>query len=406
MNKSNAELIIITGGSEVTSLAIANAAMKAGIPYAVFSLVKDSLLRKSPNCVAWLDLHPFISNHLKLREKFLYGLDTITISQKTKVAILPTEDGGLRILNEFRDDVLLNAEFSRARHLRMGGIDKAEAAEAIINAGGIEGIAPTLILNNPNEAIDAFHTLGRNCIFKPALKPLDMDLSGLGPRGIKVITQKHHHESPDDVIKRLEKAWSTSQRWVAQPRLLTGANLERSVCTVRGNDHINACQVIERAKFPKIGGTALWVATERKKDLIPSATRLLQAMDVIGICELSYLPDASGSAHMIEFNTRPWLQTELIQSHCFPIITDTIATLRGQTPPPAPLSINYMNGDWIQIERAALAAAALQMNPTQFIKLSFQSIKRSTIIAGYSNTPPCTRVQMAKRSLKKAIPRR
>lgn len=404
--QSNAELIIITGGSEIVSLAIADAARRAAIPYAVFSLVDNSLLRKAPGCTAWIDLHPLICNPVQLREAFLSGLAGITHGRSTPIAILPTDDGSLRILNEYRDDVLSHAEFSRARSLRMGGIDKAEVAEAINGLGILKGISPTLVLDKPSDAINAFDAYGNTVVFKPALKPFNMDLSGMSSDGSKVVTQKNHSESPESVMHRLHTAWPVSQRWVAQPRMLTGANLERSVCAVRSIASINACQVVERAKFPPIGGTAFWVSTENKSDLIPSASQLLQALDVIGICELSYLPDTSEIPHMIEFNPRPWLQIELVEQCCFPIITNSIATLAGKTANLSPPPEKHSEGNWIQLERAALAAGSLQMTPSQLLALSLGTMRHRTIIAGYSSSMPGARMHLAKRAFGKLKARR
>lgn len=401
MSRTAPELLIVSAGSEVAGLALAEAAYAAAIPYAVISLVPRSMLTDAPGCVAWKDLSAFRGDGVRLRGEFLKTLGKLVHAGAPRVAILPSEDGSLRLLNECRDEVLEYGDFPRARALRMGGVDKAEVVELAEREGVTEGLAPSRVLDDPSEAIAILDEFGPGTVFKPALKPLDMDLSGMGRHGEKVVTQRNDGEGAPSVVARLRKAWPMSRRWIAQARLCTGAGLERSVCAVRGNE-IHACQVVERAKYPRMGGTAYWVSTEQRADLVPSASRLLDALDVVGLCELSYLPDASGQGQMIEFNPRPWLQVGLMERAGFAIVAETVAVLRGLQRMASPC---VMACDWVQLERMGLALLTRECSLREWGPMLPLLFQKSTVIAGYGSTLPGVRRRLAVRVLGKVLRR-
>lgn len=401
MTRSVPELLIVSGGSEVVGLALAEAANAAAIPYAVFSLVRRSVLRGAPGCVAWADLAPRTDDWPRLRDAFLKALASLPRSRSSRLAILASEDGGLRLLNECRDDVLVFGEFPRARALRMGGVDKAEVVQLAEGLGGIEGLAPSIVLDDPSAAVAVMDRFGLDAIFKPALKPLDMDLSAMGRHGAKVITARDGRDAPGSVIARLRKAWPTSQRWIAQPRLRTGSGLERSVCAVRNINGLRACQVVERAKSPRMGGTAYWVSTEQRVDLVPAAVRLLEALDVIGVSELSYLPDASGNAQMIEFNPRPWLQIGLVERAGFRIVVDSVAVLRGDAELGTMPSVSVC--DWVQPERVLQAWLTGQCSWSEIARMAPRAFDKATVLGGYACPFPGVRRRLVMRTLRRML---
>ncbi|MGM9516608.1 hypothetical protein ACS5PK_20340 [Roseateles sp. DB2] len=397
------EAVIISSGSEVVSLAVAEATQRAGLPYAVIALVPQSVLRGAPGCTALVDLSGERGDWQRLRSSFLKALAQVWQTARRPLAIFPTEDGSLRLINECRDDVLAYGEFSRSRALRMGGVDKAEVVEQVNRAGLSRGIARSLVLEQPEDALSAFDALGIDAVIKPALKPLDMDLSGMGGHGIKVITRQDASEEPRQIVQRLATAWPLSQRWIAQPRLKVGPGLERSVCASRGASRIQACQVQEQAKYPRMGGTAFWVSMDRRRDLIPAATELMQTLDVVGLCELSYLPDADGQGQMIEFNPRPWLQLGLVEHAGFPIVAAAAAALRHV--PQGEVRQDWHEADWLQPERMMLALLAGELSPLALIGAGCVMFKSSTTLGGYGSRIPRARSRLARRSLRKLLGR-
>lgn len=397
------EALIVSSGSEVVSLAVAEALHAAAIPFGVVSLVPDSILRDVPGCTALVDLSGELSSWPRLRDAFLRSLASHRPPGHPRLAIFPTEDGSLRLLNECRDEVLEHGEFSRARGLRLGGVDKAEVVERLEQVGLTEGIARSLVLTHPEDARHALDALGHDAVIKPALKPLDMDLSGLGGRGSKVITRSHADEAPEQVIARLSKAWSLSERWIAQPRLRVGPGIERSVCAVRFAGQSAFCQVQEQAKFPRMGGTAYWVSMDVRRDLMPAAGQLMEALDVVGMSELSYLPDQTGSCAMIEFNPRPWLQLSLVESAGFPIVARAVAALTGR--PWSQRDDALRAADWIQPERMALALLAGELSPVAFLRMAARMCHSSTTLGGYGSRLPKARRRLLARSVRKAFGR-
>lgn len=392
-------LLIISGGSEVVSLSLAGTAYNTGLLYAVFSLVPNSVLKGAAGCVSFVDLSTKTGSWSQLQHAFLQGLSRLP-QCSTRLVILPTEDGGLRLLNECRDDVLEWGEFPRARNLRMGGLDKAEVVEFAQDKGLSHALAPTKVLYSPEEASEALLEFGCDAVFKPALKPLAMDLSAMGGQGVKVVTQNSVEEGAESIIVRLRKAWPLSERWIAQPRLRIGTGLERSVCAVRGSS-IRACQVVEQAKYPRMGGTAYWVSTEDKTDLLALASCLLDALDMIGICELSYLRDKSDREQLIELNPRPWLQVSLVEQAGFSIINETISVLQGEMSMPAiPVLARC---DWLQLERMLLSLLSRESTLPEFSKMVFLAFRSTSVIGGYESHLPGMRRKMFVRTLRKIL---
>lgn len=397
-----AELVILSGGSEIVGLALAAAAQHAGIPYAVMALGPRSVLRDAPGCVALIELASLFGDWPALRDGFLRALARLARPAGGPLVILPTEDGSLRLLNECRDHVLEYGEFPRARGLRMGGVDKAEVAEMAALTGVEDCMAPSRILTQVGDAVAAFECFDGDAIFKPALKPIDMDLAGMGALGEKVVARRTPDESEESVMRRLQCAWPLSERWIAQPRLRVGAGVERSVCAVRASPGVvQAGQVVEQGKYPRMGGTAYWVATEPGRDLVPGATRLLEALDVVGVCELSYLPDAAGVSRMIELNPRPWLQIGLLERAGFPVVVATVAALQGRTAAASPVSIAPQ--EWIQMERALLAAGSGGMGLRQLGRFLASVGRAETSIAGYGSGLPGVRRKLLMKMLRRLL---
>lgn len=402
MNARAPEAVIISSGSEVVSLAVADAAHRAAIPYVVIALVPHSVLRGAPGCTSLVDLSAERGDWDRLRSRFLEALAQVWQAGRRPLALFPTEDGSLRLINECRDDVLAYGEFSRARALRMGGVDKAEVVDCVNRAGLSQGIARSLVLEQPQDAEAALQSLGLDAVIKPALKPLDMDLSGLGGHGIKVVTRQGAEE-PSQLVQRLAAAWPLSERWIAQPRLQVGPGLERSVCAVRSAQQFQACQVQEQAKYPSMGGTAYWVSMDPRQDLVAPAAQLMQTLDVIGMSELSFLPDAQGEGQMIEFNPRPWLQLSLVEQAGFPIVACAAAALRQQPPLEIPGSLG--DADWMQAERMALAFLSRELSLPSLLRAGRALLRPSTTLGGYGSRVPHARRRLALRSLRKLLGR-
>lgn len=350
--KTTAAALILSGGSEIVSLAIAEALHGAGIAYAVASLVRDSLLRGAPGCVACTFIGPSDTEPDQLKQRLLQCLMPMQASPQLLPVVFATEDGGLRLLNEYRDEILPYAGFARARALRLGGLDKAELFTFLENTPAVRWLAPTLVLDEPAQAELAFERFGDEVVFKPSLKPWDMQL---GPMAAKVITRADARESRAQVRRRLDDAWYLSRRWLAQRRLVDYADGEHGAWALRSAD-VRAVQFVERWKYPRRGGSGCWVETVNERDLLQPAAEILDALDFVGLAELPFLQSADGCPQLLELNPRAWLQVGLAERCGFGLVAGTLFALRGgivtaQAPADA-------RSGWVNIERLCASVAS------------------------------------------------
>lgn len=400
--ESNNIVVILNAGSGIVGLALAEAAVRADFCYVVFSLSSSDFLRGMPGNLAYFDFSNSLNNLPKLKNDIIKNLSKLNSDFGFRIPILPTDDGSLRLLNEWKDDILKYSEFSRAKNLKMGGVDKSEVIE-LANTLNIDKLSRNnKIIYSIDDVDDVFDKFGDDAIFKPALKPLAMDLSAMGSNGIKIIRKDGNNESIRNFKNRFNLAWSLSEKWIAQPRFQIGRGLEKSVCSVRRDDSFFSCQVRELAKHPKIGGTAIWVKTTNEIDLTEETHQLLTALDVIGVSEASYLPDNNGNYQLVEINTRPWLQIGLVEFSGFTIVHKTINSLMDEF-----IEFNKFSSleekYWVHLERSALAFLSRQLSFFDFFQLINSTLHKNTIIAGYSSFFPSVKQKLIKQSIRKLL---
>lgn len=374
--------VILSGGSEVISVAIAEALESKGTPYAVLSLVRHTLLKNARGCVSITDLSDAIGDLGRLRERMLDALTQLRESAGRRLVIFATEDGGLRCLNEFSGDVLKVAEFPRARLLRYGGLDKAELFRFLAKTPAARYIPATEIIDDFEAAEGVLLRLGADAVFKPALKPLDMDLRSM--RGAKVVTRASTTESMGSLLRRLNEAWGLSKEWVVQTRLQPYENGERGTWAVRGTSGLAPIEFVERWKYPKQGGTGCWVETVRGETFFPAAQTILDSIDYFGLAELPFLRGADGQGRLLEINARAWLQVGLAERSGLAVVARTLRLFESVEPEPqAPLQPTT----WINVERAVAAAAQGSEGPrwTAFSALA-KVLLRRPVLAIYSSS--------------------
>lgn len=338
--------VILAGGLEIPALALARAFQRAGIPWAVIGLRRNSLLRGLPGCLAFADLSGF-KNTEALHEALIHNLTAWRARSAGRLACFATEDRGLRCLNEWRDDILPLAEFARARALRMGGLDKAELFTALADE---PASARTRVLSDPSKVDAVLDELGDDTVFKPALKPWDMDLSVLG-NGAKIVTRREG-ESRWALCRRLEAAWPLSARWVAQPRLREYADGERGAWVAGAPAFYAGIGFVERLKHPRSGGTGCWVEAGGDPALVAPAQRILSAIEFVGLAEVPFLLDGEGTPRLLELNARAWLQVGLAERAGLPVGAIAYHALTGVA---IPVTAHIAPASWVNVERALLA---------------------------------------------------
>jgi hypothetical protein len=290
-----------------------------------------------------------------LRDRLLDALGDIGQRAGRRLVVFATEDSGLRCLNEFAADILKIAEFPRARALPWGGLDKAELFDFLSRSPASIYMPPTEVLHGIDEAEAVLARLGPDAIFKPALKPLDMDLGSMGDA--KVVTRRSPDESIAHVLARLRSAFPISSKWVAQARLHPYPDGERGVWVVRGPQSMDTIEFVERWKYPAQGGTGCWVETVPGTSFVGAASAILEAVDYVGLAELPFLRNDAGQSRLLEINARAWLQVGLAERSGLRVIGKTIEHLSGESIGVSNSSYTLRPSLWINVERAALAAA-------------------------------------------------
>jgi predicted ATP-grasp superfamily ATP-dependent carboligase len=295
-----------------------------------------------------------VANPTRLRDRLLDVLTQLSERAGRRVVVFATEDGGLRCLNEFSADVLKVAEFPRAKALRYGGLDKAELFEYLATSAAARYIPLTEVIGDIEQAEGALLRLGGDAVFKPALKPFDMDLSSM--LGAKIVTRASPVESTTSLLERLHKAWPVSRQWVVQSRLQPYETGERGIWAVRGAGSLASVEFVERWKYPAKGGTGCWVETLQGDSFVSAAATILDAIGYVGLAELPFLRTADGHGRLLEINARAWLQVGLAEHSGMPVVLKTLHALSSE--PLAGVPNSFQPAVWINIERAMLAAAS------------------------------------------------
>jgi predicted ATP-grasp superfamily ATP-dependent carboligase len=211
----------------------------------------------------------------------------------------------------------------------MGGLDKAELFEYLVQTDCEHIIAPTLTLNSPADAENAWSRFDGDCVVKPSLKPWSMEMREMPGKALMTSTFSDFA----DFEKKLKACWHYSRQWVVQPRLYTPADGERVVYLARDDNGKTACVIAsEPRKQPRYGGTSCEVVTKpMDEELAFKSQRIADALDLVGLCELAFLKDAAGQWRMLEVNPRPWLQIGLARAAGVPLARQASLALAGHS---------------------------------------------------------------------------
>lgn len=398
--KGQHRIVIISGGAESVSLAVAESLWSQGLPYVVISIVRDSILEGLPGCARFCSIWSSNLDRAAAIKRLGICLQTIHDHSGEDLVLFPTEDDSLYLLNACKTDIEAFTRFSGARRLKLGGLDKAELFAFLQESNLGELIVPTMEVQSPERAHEAMAEFGVDTIFKPAYKPWSRSI---GQSGLKVISRRDLRDSPEQVVGRLEDAWHLCDRWVAQKRMPIHEGAERSACIVR-SDRVAGCEVSEIYKYPRIGGSAVLVQSVETRTLMPLATRIADEIDLIGMCEMTFLPDEEGRPRMLELNTRPWLQLELVEKSGYPIVGETIRALDNQ--PLQADKAKIVPREWVHAERFVLGWISGEMAPRwQSLRRLLQCFRVGGVVSVYSNKLPKARRRWIMKNLKRPFTR-
>lgn len=380
--------VLLTGGSEIVATALLEELHQAGEPLAVVALGIDSMLRDVlPDCpYARIDWPP--TQPARTVQALLAQLQAWGASAQQPWNILPTEDSGLRLLLEFQEDFLSIGRFGRARKLRLGGLDKAELFAYLAQNGCADVAAETVAVRTVAEALVEVARMNGDCVIKPALKPYSMDLGALGAKAVLA----RDYRDVRQLEATLAQAWPLAEEWVVQQRLFSPQDNEPVLWMLRNEDGAtSAIAGRVRWKYPRMGGTGCWVETVEcvADDLLDKGLRIMEALDVVGMCELEFLPDAAGELRILEVNPRPWLQVGLPAAAGYPMARELVAVLRGAAPRP----VAYRpHASWVNVERLLAAALSGQQGGRlQSLLTAWRATANAATIAVYGTRLPRVR---------------
>lgn len=388
LRKSNSNMtpaVILSGGTEVVSLSIAEALAAYNIPLVVISLGMKSMIRDIPPVFAYQEIQwPPKDTHQTVSQINTF-IGKIKNTNSEKWPIFASEDGGLRFLIENRQNLSSQLLISDANKLKLDGLDKEDLLTYLKDHHHENLIAPTITLHKPQDIIHAFEVFGKDAIIKPSLKPLSMKVN-MGNKGAKIF-KVPSHENVTQIVERFSSVWHLSSKWVAQKRLNLSEEIVWWGCRFK-NKQCVGLTAIERWKYPRVGGTACWVETKNVPQINDQAKTILDCIDYQGIAELPFLKDEHGHWRLIELNPRAWLQVALATKANFPLIHYAYCDLLNY-----PFNIDSsiikipLVKSWVNIERLLLAAlSGEQGNRLQAVNSAFKIIQKSDCNIVY-NTP-------------------
>lgn len=398
--------VIFSGGSEIVSVAIAEALAPAGVPLVVISLGQESILKDVESVMAYCEVTwppPSLKAGVDQVNDFL---NKIGASYPRPWPTFATEDGSLRFLIEAREAMSSHLAIAPgAPHLPNRGLDKAELFQFLAAEGHEEILAPTIPLRSLEEAAQAAERFEYNLVFKPSMKPLSMEM---GPLKAKALAISRSSESAA-VLRQLALAWPIADTWVAQRKLRPGPMGEGVWYGIRtAPGFLLGLTAVERWKYPSFGGTACWVQTASIPILHGHAALILNSLGYEGIAELAFLQDGSGRWRLLELNARPWLQAALatragvpLIRYQYEILSGSHFTVFGKKP---------VDGvSWVNVERMLLAAvsdtAASPANKIRRFARALNIIVKSSYKAVYDTPLKGVKVRWLRRLLHE-IPRR
>lgn len=344
-------VVILSGGSEIVSVALVEEFLANGFRPAIVSLRRNSILNGLADelpfhRLSWPPVDPTSTAH-----QLVAALRAFGATEDTPIPVFPTEDGGLRLLLEQRKLIEPWGAFGSARALRLGGLDKAELFCFLDQSGCADLIAPFRIATEVADALEAIDEFNGDAVIKPALKPFSMHMDGMRAKAF-------FSGSFGDIqtrVKALKASWHLSERWIIQPRLRVPPGGETVVWAVRdslGETHCMAAN--EVWKYPRDGGTGCWVrVASNHTELLVKTRTLLEKLQFIGVCEVPFLVDVENEYRLLELNPRPWLQIGLPFRAGVPMAAVAAQALQDEAIEmlPAPRSCS-----WVNIERLTLAA--------------------------------------------------
>ncbi len=344
MTQTKKPIYLLSGGSEISALAIFEFLCKHDFPVFIISRNQSSLFSKTLNSehliiLDWVNASVDVTRNL---------INHRHVNVTCELPLLvPTEDSSLDFMMCMKDHLQEHFEYPFNSCLTKSGYDKAEFFEYLMQQPDLKGILPeTYIAHSVEECLSYFTKAGKSLVIKPATKPRSMEFGGM-PSKVLFIEKETTSSS---LIELLEEHWHLSSKWLIQEACFNKDDREYMWAgTITSQGEIAEFTAVELAKYPAIGGTSCLVMSKRLPEISELAKCVTKAIRFEGICEISFRKNAAGDYKIIELNPRPWLQVGLSDASQSGLLEYLLLTGHRK--------IDYMfleNVLWISIERIIL----------------------------------------------------
>ncbi|MGV6826001.1 MAG: hypothetical protein ACWA5Q_03400 [bacterium] len=390
-------VLILSAGSEIVTVSLVDEFLDRGIPVFLLSLGKPSLFANSKCLHGYSQMNwPPVSFN-EAFEDFLRILDGFGVGDSQPWPVYATDDGGLRFLFEAGPYLEDRVVFSRARSLPMGGLDKSELFGRLSDSGLDSCIPEYRVIDSHDSMDEALRSLLGTGVLKPSLKPYSMQVPGLDTK-LEVVD--------GDMVglsNKLDAYLEASHLWLLQNKIEFPQGQELDWYGVVDTTGEVRCESLAREiwKYPSEGGAGSWVILncEIEAQIKSLVRKIIDATDLVGLVEISFLRDTEGRLWFLELNARPWLQVALPGKAGLPVAYESYLGLLGK-PSSSPVCSGVTS--WINIERAILAALSGEYgNPLKCLFSLFVELSRADYFAVYSTRQPGIKLKWVKRMLVK-----
>ncbi len=374
-------LVIVSSGAEVLSSYLVEWAFKSNYNnLTIIALNKKSILDGMGFSVHHID----DIERAHALDQLIKKLDEIANKNDEPVASLASDDDSHGLLIDAKKILGDKIKISSCRALEYGGLSKAEVFTYLQNTGLDHLAAKTIIVNNEKELDELYKHFEGEFIIKPDQKPWKKNLQ----RGIKIL----HHAEINQNREEINAFLTSGTPWIAQEKLSPFTDGERGVWIARNSRGSVTGEHVELIKYPAAGGSGAWVkSTPPTGEISRIATQIADTLDLHGLAEISFLLDVNAQPKILEINSRPWLQTELIETAGYDIVQAGIAAIIETPLPPRTV---YHQADWLHLERMLLAILKNDgLGSFKNTKSLFKALSQKPRLAVWSNTLPSIRAR-------------
>jgi|GEM_PF-3361045 len=378
--------VILSGGSEMVTLGLVEALLDQNIEVVIVELGISSILRNEARIKSFFHWEWPCANNLA-GASALEEIASASLASKSfeNIFLFASEDGGMRLIADNAATLRERFLFTTCRNLASCGYDKLEVFRCLQASAASKYCARFLELDSFADVENGLGDLGDSFVVKPSRKSFTVDIPAWNSKIFEI-----DRSTPDypDTLSALGRSWGSAATWVAQERLIRPPEGEFECYGVRDEFGDFRCTTaVEIVKYPDSGGGGCFVVLTPIAEISRIGYEVAEALDLIGLCEMSFLRSSTGSWKLVEANCRPWLQIALPEAAGFPIVRLACQALRGSALSDIQYPVVFAKTFWCWPERLLQRAFASPWR-RRFSEIfgAFSMIIKSDIRVPYSST--------------------